>query len=164
MNTLRYSWLGLIIVVILAVLGLKEYPNLVSYDYYYKDLTVKLHLQGASLDDNGKRDNIIQAMKSGLESSLEKYTHEIVGDPKVKVKPKDVKLTFTVKMKNYSNCYFYLLHHRKLEQVLFKELTPEYIHEFKRDWRRTYLTQEGAFNAQELKEIGSYSADLSCTI
>ena len=124
----------------------------------------KLHLQGQALDDSEKRDGIIKAIKAGLESSLEKYTHEDVSDPEMKVKPKDLRLTFNIKMKNYSNCYFYLLHHRKIDQVLFKELTPEYITDFKREWNKTFLKEQGALNAQELNEIGSYKAEITCTI
>ena len=164
MKTLRYSWLGLLVVIIIAIAGLKEYPGLVSYDYYYKNMIFKLHLQGQALDDSEKRDGIIKAIKAGLESSLEKYTHEDVSDPEMKIKPKDLRLTFNIKMKNYSNCYFYLLHHRKIDQVLFKDLTPEYITDFKREWNKTFLKEQGALNAQELNEIGSYKAEITCTI
>lgn len=164
MKTLRYSWLGLFIVLAIVIIALKEYPNLISYDYYYTKLKVEFDLQGADLDDQQKRDDLINKIKAGLETSLEKYTHEDLANPEQKIKSKELILSFDVKMKNFSNCYFYLVHHRKIEDLLFKELTPEYITGFTREWDHTELTQKGALNSQELKLVGSYNAKLTCRL
>lgn len=160
MKTLNYAWLCLLVVIAIAVFVLKGYPTLISYDYYYKDLQFSIKLMGADLDSPEKKDKILKVLKESIVKSMEKYPHEDLQE-NVKIKPKEVRVQYSVKMNKFSDCYFYLLPHRNFEKSILDIFITEHA-DLHREWDQTNLILGGALNTTSLEIVGSFTADVSC--
>ncbi len=162
MKTLKYAWLGLLIVIIIVLFGLKKFPGIISYDYYYRYLNIYVNINTASMNDikqgESVSDAIIDIIKKDIKYPLDT---EFTKQPK-KVTGKDgISVTLNLKFKNFHDCYMYLLHHRSEDTKILPqtEITKS---QFVRKTKLTYVKQTGKYENKEENLSGAAEVSAVC--
>ncbi len=110
MKTLKFAWLGLLIALIALAVWLKGVPGVISYDYYYKELTLRVAVDNVISPDVEHAGQIPESIKKLLEKSLSRFGHselELADIKNFRVHGK--KYIFKTTMEDFSDCYLYLL-------------------------------------------------------
>lgn len=140
MKTLKLAWLCLAIVLIFIIIVLNKFPKLISYDYYYKNLLIKVDIKPKSFDFD-KRYDVTKLIKE----SLGKYGIEGELAPVKTEENGNSIYTYNVKMSLFSDCYFYLVHSSHPENKMLNlenfSVDPEVF--FKRYPAKTVVEQKG---------------------
>lgn len=149
MKTLKYAWLGLLIVVVILVLGLKKFPEVISYDYYYRYLNVYATLKTDKAMDAKEAQALLEKLEKDIKTGI-KYplNEEYKKDSKYTIEQDSVSLAMHLKFKNFHDCYMYLLHHRNADMKILAdtEISKE---NFVRKTKITYVKQSGAYSQTE---------------
>ncbi len=161
MKTLKYAWLGLFIIIIIAVVALKKFPELVSYDYYYKHLNIYINITPETADEKKSEelgDAIVSLIKKDIKYQLNESFDKA---PKKTVEKDSIALTVNLKFKNYHDCYMYLLHHRSSDMKIIpeSEVTKS---SFVRKTKLTYVKQTGTYENKEEKQKGAVEVSAVC--
>ncbi len=161
MKTLKYAWLGMIIVLVGLVLLLKKFPEIVSYDYYYRYLNVYTSIFPKEKISEEQSKQLLQDISSQLKEGI-KYplNDEFVQEPTLKINEDSITIINHLKFKNYHDCYMYLLHHRTNEQMLLSKTSIDKTN-FVRKSKITYIKQNGSYDDKKEKDGIKGSIEIS---
>lgn len=148
MKTLKFAWLGLLLALIALAAWLKGVPGVISYDYYYKELTVRVAVDNVISPDIAHADQIPDGIKALLERSLSRFGHSelrLADTKNYKVHGK--KFIFKTTMEDFSDCYLYLLKSKSEGGEFLPGATAD-ASSMQRGWDLTSAMQKGSLSAK----------------